>query len=100
MSDDTKNCYQCGALCGYLFADGRCKDCTRQTPEEVAGGTPAPAYDVKETAAGIANVHKRVGDKAGCAAYRNAVRHYGLDEAQAMALDIEVAAICMGTPKQ
>lgn len=28
-------CYQCDQYCNYLFPDGRCKNCTRLTPEEV-----------------------------------------------------------------
>ena len=35
MSD--KTCYQCDKQVDYLFEDGRCKDCTRLTPEEVKG---------------------------------------------------------------
>lgn len=31
-------CYQCLKPAKYLFDDGRCKDCTRLTPEEVLGG--------------------------------------------------------------
>ena len=30
-------CYQCDKPVNYLFADGRCKDCTRLTIEEVRG---------------------------------------------------------------
>lgn len=30
-------CYQCEKPVDYLFDDGRCKDCTRLTPEEVRG---------------------------------------------------------------
>ncbi len=30
-------CYQCEKEVAYLFEDSRCKDCTRQTPEEVRG---------------------------------------------------------------
>lgn len=30
-------CYQCEKPCSYLFDDGRCKSCTRLTPEEVQG---------------------------------------------------------------
>ena len=30
-------CYDCGQQDMYLFADCRCKDCTRLTPEEVRG---------------------------------------------------------------
>lgn len=30
-------CYQCDKEVTYLFDDGRCKDCTRLTPEEVTG---------------------------------------------------------------
>lgn len=30
-------CYQCEKKVGYLFDDGRCKSCTRLTPEEVMG---------------------------------------------------------------
>lgn len=30
------NCYQCDKF-RYLFADSRCADCTRLTPEEVRG---------------------------------------------------------------
>lgn len=33
-----KICYQCEKRVVYLFDDGRCKDCTRMTPEEVRGG--------------------------------------------------------------
>jgi hypothetical protein len=32
-----KFCYQCDKRVLYLFQDGRCKDCTRLTPEEVQG---------------------------------------------------------------
>ena len=32
-----KTCYQCEGKCRYLFADARCKDCTRLTIEEVRG---------------------------------------------------------------
>ena len=34
-----KTCYECDKDCNYLFDDGRCKDCTRLTPEEVRGET-------------------------------------------------------------
>lgn len=36
---DTKSkvCYECDKECNYLFGDGRCKNCTRLTPEEVIG---------------------------------------------------------------
>lgn len=30
-------CYQCDEPVAYLFADGRCGNCTRLTPEEVRG---------------------------------------------------------------
>ena len=30
-------CYQCEKATAYIFADGRCKDCTRLTPDEVRG---------------------------------------------------------------
>ena len=30
-------CYQCEKAVAYIFADGRCKDCTRLTPDEVRG---------------------------------------------------------------
>lgn len=30
-------CYQCEHPATYLFADARCKNCTRLTPEEVKG---------------------------------------------------------------
>ena len=30
-------CYQCENEVMYLFADSRCKDCTRLTPDEVVG---------------------------------------------------------------
>lgn len=32
-----KFCYQCDAQVTYLFADARCAQCTRLTPEEVRG---------------------------------------------------------------
>lgn len=35
--DPTFRCYQCDKKVHYLFADSRCKDCTRQTPDEVKG---------------------------------------------------------------
>ena len=31
-------CYQCEKIVHYLFPDGRCKDCTRITPDELTGG--------------------------------------------------------------
>ena len=31
-------CYQCEKIVPYLFPDGRCKDCTRITPDELTGG--------------------------------------------------------------
>ena len=34
---ETFPCYQCDKDVSYLFADSRCKDCTRLTPEEVTG---------------------------------------------------------------
>ena len=33
----TNLCYQCDKRVDYLFADSRCKDCTRLTIEEVQG---------------------------------------------------------------
>lgn len=30
-------CYQCDEEVNYLFADSRCGDCTRLTPEELRG---------------------------------------------------------------
>ena len=30
-------CYQCAQQSDYLFPDARCKDCTRQTVEDVVG---------------------------------------------------------------
>lgn len=33
----TIRCYQCEQKVNYLFADSRCKDCTRLTPAEVRG---------------------------------------------------------------
>lgn len=30
-------CYQCGIKANYLFADGRCKYCTRMSLDEVKG---------------------------------------------------------------
>ena len=30
-------CYQCEKAVTYIFEDGRCKDCTRVTPDEVRG---------------------------------------------------------------
>ena len=33
------SCYECNTECSYLFSDGRCKSCTRLTPEEVTGVT-------------------------------------------------------------
>lgn len=36
--NDTARCYQCDRPTAYLFPDSRCGDCTRLTPEEVAGG--------------------------------------------------------------
>ena len=35
--DPHKECYQCEKKVPYLFADSRCKDCTRLTPAEVKG---------------------------------------------------------------
>ena len=35
--DSIKHCYQCEKPVSYLFDDGRCKKCTRLTPEEVRG---------------------------------------------------------------
>ena len=32
-----KYCYECGRAVSWLAGDGRCKDCTRLTPEEVGG---------------------------------------------------------------
>jgi hypothetical protein len=32
----TKSCYQCLKTVAWLASDGRCKDCTGLTPEEVA----------------------------------------------------------------
>lgn len=31
-------CYQCEKEVNYLFEDGRCKDCTKLTKEEVENG--------------------------------------------------------------
>jgi len=39
-------CYQCDEETTYLFADARCKDCTRLTPEEVVGNVAK--YDRNE----------------------------------------------------
>ena len=35
-----KTCYQCEQETTYLFPDGRCKHCTRLTPEEIEGHIP------------------------------------------------------------
>lgn len=37
MADRLRSCYQCGKETTYLFADSRCGECTRLTPEEVRG---------------------------------------------------------------
>ncbi len=36
-SADRLTCYECNEACHYLFDDGRCRGCTRMTPEEVTG---------------------------------------------------------------
>ena len=53
----------------------------------------ADAYDLETTAAGIANVHRRAGYQCGSAAFRNAVRHYGLGDAAARTLDIRIVSL-------
>lgn len=43
-----KHCYQCDKPKRYLFADGRCADCTRLTPEEVRGEEPDAAEEEEQ----------------------------------------------------
>lgn len=39
-------CYECDKPVRYLFDDGRCKCCTRLTPDEVLGQTKDGGQDV------------------------------------------------------
>lgn len=52
VADSPKTCYKCGKAITWLAPDGRCKDCTAMTPEEVWGsireGMEAPSTVVKE----------------------------------------------------
>ena len=45
---DKLRCYQCDSECNYLFYDGRCKDCTRYTPEEVMGNVAIEEEEEEE----------------------------------------------------
>ena len=43
-----KTCYECDQPCNYLFDDGRCKECTSLTPEEVRGEVTHHEDDTEE----------------------------------------------------